>query len=185
LSGSGSNGTLVNGPTYNSANGGYISFDGANDHASVPNSATSKNCTISFWLKHNAPGDWTNVLTFQDGSDSTASRVEKEGAGATINYRWYNGGFANGTLIFTHNGSQFDFITMTFSATQATCYKNGVQTAQTVSSDFTTASTLRLGMRVFSANWAGNISAFSIYSRPLTADEVAQNFNALRGRYGI
>jgi hypothetical protein len=34
-------------------------------------------------------------------------------------------------------------------------------------------------------SWNGSISAFSTYNRALTASEVAQNFAALRGRFGI
>lgn len=182
LSTSRSNASLQNGAYYSLASNAMI-FDGANDYASLPNLTTSRNCTISFWFKHNAPADWSDVLTFQDGSDTTPSRVEKQGG--VNNYRWYNGGFVNDTLLFTHDGTQFDNITMTFDASLATCYKNGVQTAQTASSDFVTASTLRLGMRSFSANWAGSIAAFSIYNRPLTSAEVLQNFQAVRGRYGV
>jgi len=33
--------------------------------------------------------------------------------------------------------------------------------------------------------WIGNISAFAVYNRVLTQDEVTQNFNALRWRYNI
>ena len=31
----------------------------------------------------------------------------------------------------------------------------------------------------------GNIAQVSIYNRALTASEISQNFNALRGRFGI
>lgn len=34
-------------------------------------------------------------------------------------------------------------------------------------------------------HWIGNIATISVYNRALTEDEVKQNFNALRGRYGI
>jgi hypothetical protein len=134
-------------------------------------------------MKQNAPGGWSDVLTFATGVDGTASRVEKEGG--VDRYRWYNSGFSSGTILFTHDGTQYDHITLTFNATQATCYKNGVQTAQTASADFGVASTLRLGTRLVGGYWKGNISAFSVYNRPLTATEAAQNFNALRGRYGL
>ena len=36
LSGRGNTGTLTNGPTYSSANGGSIVFDGVNDYVTVP-----------------------------------------------------------------------------------------------------------------------------------------------------
>jgi hypothetical protein len=55
LSGNGNNGTLTNGPTYSSANGGSLSFDGTND---VVNSTTSiidradgQEITVSCWIK--------------------------------------------------------------------------------------------------------------------------------------
>ena len=35
LSGRGNHGTLVNGPTFNSANGGSIVFDGSNDYVEL------------------------------------------------------------------------------------------------------------------------------------------------------
>jgi hypothetical protein len=34
-------------------------------------------------------------------------------------------------------------------------------------------------------NFTGRISATRIYNKALTATEVQQNFNAIRGRYGI
>ena len=40
LSGNGNNGTLVNGPTYSSANGGSIVFDGTNDYVDVASNAS-------------------------------------------------------------------------------------------------------------------------------------------------
>jgi hypothetical protein len=36
-----------------------------------------------------------------------------------------------------------------------------------------------------SAYASGSLGAFMVYNRGLIADEIATNFNALRGRYGI
>jgi hypothetical protein len=33
--------------------------------------------------------------------------------------------------------------------------------------------------------WNGEIALFQIYNKALTASEIQQNFNALRGRFGI
>jgi hypothetical protein len=57
LSGNGNNGTLVNGPTFNSANGGSIVFDGVDDHINMGNilnsvfAGTNVKYTISVWVK--------------------------------------------------------------------------------------------------------------------------------------
>ena len=39
LSGNGNDGTLLNSPTFNSANGGYLDFDGTNDYVNCGNSS--------------------------------------------------------------------------------------------------------------------------------------------------
>ena len=50
LSGNGNTGTLTNGPTYSSDNGGSIFFDGTNDYVSlVDNLGDPQQFTIEFW----------------------------------------------------------------------------------------------------------------------------------------
>jgi hypothetical protein len=185
LSNRGNNGTLVNGVGYNSSNQGSLVFDGSNDYVSIQNITTSKSCSICIWFKENAPTAWSDVLTFQTGDDATASRLERHGV-VPYQYNWYRGGFVTGTVLFSHSIDKYDYIVLTFDATNATCYKNGLQTAQSVSSDFGTASTIHFGKRLTGTEyWKGNMSSIQIYNRSLSATEVAQNFNALRGRYGV
>ena len=52
LSGNGNSGTLTNGPTYSSANGGFLSFDGTNDYVDLgqSNKFASTNLTLDVWL---------------------------------------------------------------------------------------------------------------------------------------
>jgi hypothetical protein len=184
LSGNVNNGTLVNGVGYGADNKGSMVFDGVNDYVVISNITTSKSCSICLWFKDNTPNAWSDVFTFQTGADQTASRLEKHGVVAN-QYNWYNQGFVSGTVLFNHTGTQYDYIAMTFNSTTATCYQNGIQTAQTASSDFGTATLIHFGKRLSGGYWKGNISNIKIYNRALTATEVKQNFEALRGRYGI
>ena len=184
MSGKENDGTLTNGPTFNSDNLGSIRFDGSNDFVSIPNVTLSKNCSILLWFKDNNPGNWSDVFTFQTGADGTASRLEKHG-NVAYQYNWYFGGFVSGTVLFNHTGTKYDFISLVFDDTNATCYQNAVQTAQSASSDFGTASNIRFGVRQTYSYWRGNIAQVSIYHRPLTATEVLQNYNATKGRFGI
>ena len=184
LSGKGNDGTLTNGPTFDSGNKGSIVFDGSNDYVSISNAALSKNCSILLWFKDNNPGNWTDIFTFQTGVDGTASRLEKHG-NIAYQYNWYMGGFVSSTVLFNHTGTKYDFISLVFDDTNATCYQNAVQTAQTASSDFGSASVIHFGKRLTGSHWAGNIAQVSIYHRPLTATEVLQNYNATKGRFGL
>ena len=184
ISGKSNNGTLTNGPTFDSGNKGSFGFDGSNDYVSISNAALSKNCSILFWFKDNNPGNWDDIFTFQTGVDGTASRLEKSGSVA-YQYDWYRGGFVSATALFNHTGTKYDFISLVFDDTNATCYQNAVQTAQTASSDFGSASDIHLSKRLnMNALWSGNIAQFSIYNKPLTALEVKQNYDALKWRYG-
>jgi hypothetical protein len=69
ISGSGNNGTLVNGPTYNSANNGSISFDGADDYVNcgTPSISVGK-ITVSAWVKINAGSRFQHIV--DSSSDS-------------------------------------------------------------------------------------------------------------------
>jgi len=58
LSGNDTNGTLINGPTFNSTNGGSIAFDGVDDYINFPSSGSLNQTFNSFsfciWLKPSA-----------------------------------------------------------------------------------------------------------------------------------
>jgi hypothetical protein len=77
---------------------------------------------------------------------------------------------------------------VTVSGTSIKTYLNGVLAGSTTM-DTTVKS---FGSEVFGiANgygyfrMQGEVGVASVYNRALTAEEIAQNFNALRGRYGI
>ena len=51
LSGNNNSGSLVNGPTFNSSNGGSIVFDGSNDYVEISTVNASSQFTLNFWVK--------------------------------------------------------------------------------------------------------------------------------------
>jgi len=87
LSGRGNNGTLTNGPTFNSGNGGSIVFDGSNDYVKVgnPESLQFNNATFSYgcWFY------WTNTNTYATlmGKRDGSNNVNVPGGS---NYNQYN-----------------------------------------------------------------------------------------------
>jgi len=185
LSGNNTNGTLTNGPTYNSANGGSLVFDGANDYISASNTSLvhrTSNWSYSCWVNFSAitslgtifeNGSWGNCLLirFQTNVIAIYSMSAYWGAftfSPTLGV-WYK-------LDFIRNGNSIDF------------YINGVYSqSMNFTADIQPSSNLFIGMSQHAPGqcFNGKIAQVSIYNRALTASEVSQNFNALRGRFGV
>ena len=67
LSGNVNNGTLVNNPTFSSANGGSIVFDGGDDFVSLPSQTaifSNSSFTVSLWMYPTINGEGFNQMIF-------------------------------------------------------------------------------------------------------------------------
>lgn len=192
LTGRGNNGTLTNGPTYNSSNGGSIVFDGTNDGVQLPGTNLSLNqMTISSW---NYSTDYVqNGHLFEKTTDGTTNTQYSLLLGTDGNIRYRVLGLNPIDLaapMVTVNG-QWNNIVATWDGTSKRIYVNGVLAANTgtLPGSVTQNSTGPAYIGI-AGNFAGNpfngrISNTTIYNRGLTEAEVQQNFNALRGRYSI
>ena len=199
LSGNNNNGTLVNGPTFDSANGGSIVFDGVNEYVSVNDNSTINGAsqTISVWFKntgayttgnknaeilgkHNASGSFSGygiVLPNVLGDIKIGCYVKNASIGYATNslqiinpLNWYNA-------------------TMTFSSTsQLTFYLNGnFESSISIGTISLSNQPFIIG-RSNDSYWNaynGKIGETSIYNRVLSATEILANFNATKGRYGL
>jgi hypothetical protein len=78
---------------------------------------------------------------------------------------------------------------LTFNGTVLRGYRNGVQYSTVTRGSTATIAggTLNIGSRSdnYAAHYVGRIAMVMIYSQVLSAAEIQQNFNALRGRFGI
>ena len=81
LSGRGNTGTLTNGPTYSSANGGSIVFDGTNDHVTMSGnnisglSAETTDFSICIWVKYNSTASYGAFFAKQNSISSNPGTV--------------------------------------------------------------------------------------------------------------
>jgi hypothetical protein len=185
LSGNGNNGTLVNGPTYNSANGGSIVFDGTNQYVSTSYAPTFNDFTVIAWFKSTSNVAYSRILDKDYISGMWLGRY-----GSNVN-SWGGGvleaGFPFGRFI-TLQDENWHMIASIRQGTTHTIYGDGITNtvSGTVSSAALSATAFRIGTTVGNEVFAQeNIAQVSIYNRALTATEVLQNFNALRGRFSI
>jgi hypothetical protein len=72
LSGNGNTGTLTNGPTYSSANGGSIVFDGTDDVVDTFNASSLTDMTIEMWIYDTRSSGERDILSYNGNSGSYA-----------------------------------------------------------------------------------------------------------------
>ena len=203
LSGNGYTGTLTNGPTFSSANGGSIVFDGTNDYVNLANTSglnfTNTTGTVSIWFKTSALTTNGPILISKqmDATGGWAISMESaaipyfetknSGGGATAFYRYVNkvcndGIWHNIVAVFTTSTTVIanNTVSMYLDGVLA----NGAQTQVTVYGG-NTAGTVQIARRSSGNYYNGNISNVQIYNRGLTASEVLQNFNVTRTKFGV
>jgi hypothetical protein len=189
LSGNGRNGTLTGGPTYSSADGGSIVFDGTNDFVQCSGSLTVTAATFVIWMRRNGPQDDFDGIIYSRSANATG--LSFFGTTNKISYTWNNAvntyTWDSGLTIPDLTWCMVAVSVTSTSATAYLCQSGGITSAtNTVSHTSTVLDDVKLaqddlGGRFFN----GRISVAMIYDRALSADEISQNFNALRGRYGL
>jgi hypothetical protein len=191
VSGTGTIGTLVNGPTYNSANLGSIVFDGVDDYVNcgVINLTSGTDATVEVWVNSgSSQNQFSNIL---DYSHSSGGFVIQQDSTALNQYyfAYYNGSVFDVTPSITLPTNSWCQLVFVKSVTSTIGYFNSVNTVSLTGSVNFTGSGLSLALGRWLADggreFNGKISTSRIYNRALPPAEVTQNFNALRGRYGI
>jgi hypothetical protein len=199
VSRSGNNGTLVNGPTFNSENGGSIVFDGTNELVQGSGISNITAFTISIWFKMTGPGSTGGVNIIYNslfGINSGNRRILVSNS--------TNTGETEGRILVQMGGSNYfsdnnssgltitnswNNVVYTFSSNVATLYINGIiQTTQSNSSVTFPDDNIYLGAYnnpITAYAMKGNISQSSVYNRALSASEVLQNYNATKSRFGL
>lgn len=185
LSGNENNGTLTNGPTFNSDNNGSIAFDGTNDEVvfSGVNFGTLTSFTIGGFIKPILGNDTTGTVANNSNNFSPYGwhcRVTSEAVRFWVNLVHQDG--------IALDSDVWNFFAITVTTSNIVHYKNGiVNNSYNGTYSFTTNNaTFRIGKwEGGSYYYKGNMANFYYYNRALSATEITQNFNALRGRYGI
>ena len=208
LSGNANNCTLVNGPTYSTSQGGGIQFDATDDYATIPdsNSLDLTELTISLWFNRGSiltltNGDGENLflkgISTNDEYCPAVTLLGPTGGGryawisqpSSVSYsfieppsqvlfanQWYN-------LVFTH-----------VSTNTPVAYLNGVKQTNWTTTNPTnplipnTLNATICGDQYRStkrATFNGIMSIVQLYNRALSETEVLQNWNALKGRFGL
>lgn len=192
----GNNGTLTGGIAYSSSNAGIMTYDGTSgyiDCGSAPQIGSSlTGLTVSAWIYSTSQsirciaenGTTFTTNTFYMFQENTTNfTFEVYGTNYDIVYSnytyqlntWYN-------LVGTwQNNARTEMYTNGV-------YTSGVRTGGTAQTSLRNGNAnLNIGNRPGNTiyRFSGNMGPVMFYNRALSAEEIQQNFNALRGRYGI
>ena len=193
ISGNGLNGSLTNFGSqtiYNSANGGSIVFDGIDDFINLTNIGFSLmgsgiSSTVSLWTKVTNLSPGRNMVFFEQSTNSSNRYVIWfQDSDDTLNFYPNALNHKSSTI----NINTWYFICTTVNGTSSKMYLNGNQIGSSVNySPSNTNTNTYLGVSPIYTNefLYGGISNLQIYNRDLSASEVLQNYNALKGRFGL
>jgi hypothetical protein len=185
ISGVGVTASLINGTSFSNANGGSFVLDGSNDHIILND----------FYLTQSgSSNEYTIVASGKLNTISSGVRqlISSDSGG----YDWSFGSSGTGYFIFTGAGSTSAstqdlnwhiFAAQWNSAGSKLYVDNSLLINTTVAYDANINQTF-IGKNPtvgFGEYWNGNVGTVLIYNRILTAQELTQNYNALKNRYGL
>ncbi len=192
-------GSLINGTNFISDYGGGWNLDGTDDYITFGNQTLiSDDFTIEVWVNiEDIPSKEHFLINIGYSSSSSLLIVLNSSGNGTFSFQPYYR-TATGVVTGYSAGSGYtgvvNQVVLTRSGNTNTGYINGVPTGVTFSESggaTTLASNLNLQLgwaiprNKSTAYLQGDIYASKIYNKTLTAEEVAQNFNAQRNRFGF
>lgn len=195
------NGSLVGNTTYINTNNGSMYFDGNGDYISVNNikgSGISSQFTLNFWFKNTNPGAGTSntysgLMNGIGGASGQANRfLLRNSFNQLLLQMTPLGGIPTNaqSSTFTSVQNKITMCSVTYSSSLTSFYINGssVGTSTTISGPITTGSansTVGWGAIVSSYYFSGSMYSIQAYNRALSSQEILQNYNAMRGKFGV
>jgi hypothetical protein len=194
-------GTLINGVGFTSDNNGGFIFDGTNDYINFPNSSSlniiGNNITLEVTYKNNnlpSPSHGDGLISKGSGSNDGQYEIilVQSGGKNKAYFRIYTMGVYSPGNILMDIG-QIYTVCCVLDNKYMRIYVNGVEDGTgelKTNSIVSRTQSLTIGTRNLHAGTNssavnGTIYSAKVYNRALTPNEVLNNFEATRSRYGI
>ena len=204
LCGSGITGSLVNGPAYNTGSKGNIVFDGVNDHVRFarPTDFATSSFSVMVWVKYTVKpwkGNYSDLQIIIDNAHSCPSQCgfvmqDRPDLGGYMSFGKISptSGCPQGAMSNTVTGdNKWHCITGVADSLYSYIYVDGVYHNSGSTAGFNPKPSITLGM------WQGDngnsqdrfltgqIGMVQLYNKVLSANEIKQNYNATKGRFGL
>jgi len=194
------NGTLINGPTFSSGNGGSIVFDGIDDYVDIPNNSVlfpQNQITLEIFIKTITTPTGRIVATELNDFTTPYLLYFKNNKFSFFLSTNSPNSFIELVSNITINSSSYYHVVATYdrflATSQAKIYINGSLNIQSSYSNPIYDPGVNGYLYLMGSNYRnikqffapGNLPVVRIYNRALTPSEVLQNYNATKGRFGL
>jgi hypothetical protein len=195
VSGFGNDGILVNGPTYTSANGGSIVFDGTNDTVEIAGNASNNPSSMTlfcFIYPKNIRAE--EIIALNEVGDEgdgyrLMTRVYEDDTGTLWGFRPnINDLEYKGTTVLSDN--TWYCLAITYTTSNLVLYLNGnveLNQSNPYALAVENGADISIGLGIGGAlrYLQADLPIFMMYNRALTQSEIRKNFNTFRIRFGI
>ena len=183
---------LINGPTYDSGNGGKIQFQPSiSQYAECSTSLTSlPEFTTSVWHYWDGvtTGEFPCILT-EVYTGGALNYVMGKLQGGIAQSGYFNGGFQISPQFTLSSNTWYNIVTTCDSSQVVKVYLNNVlisTTSTTGAQPSSSNSGIRLMRRWdFAEFWGGYLSTVGIYNKALDSTQISSIFNSTKSRYGL
>jgi hypothetical protein len=190
------NGTLTNGPTFNSNNGGSIVFDGVNDFTNFGNvlNLGTNSATLGAWIKTTANQNYATIIgkAFFGSKPGRYSLHTRSNGALGLITQTGGGNIEVTTAINIINTGNWIYVVGVIDRIFGNMiYVNGQYNSQFVQNssgqNWSTTDNFTIGF--YNGNGSGyfngSIAMGIFYNRALSPQEILQNYNATKTRYGL
>ena len=185
-------GTLVNGVGFTSSNGGSFIFDGTNDYITIPDNSLLNNftnMTLEVVVKYTTTNDqiFVQKVNYSTGNGYTLELFSS----GIVAFCYGSGSGYLSVSVSNYPINNIYYMVLTLSGNTQALYINGVSVATNSGGSIPSISGTvmkigdRTGTYATSAYLGGNIYQTKFYNRALSAQEIKQNYNATKKRYGL
>jgi hypothetical protein len=191
-------GSLINGPTFDPNNFGSIVFDGVDDNVSLPNTPLLRPNVFTAI-------SWVNCSISNNNQKTIFSTYSQVSGVAGFSFQQWEGTSGNNKIRFFVGNNTFTYgeytgtinvpintwnqIAVSYNGTTMIIYVNSIADGSQIYNggcvyDITN-NLVQVGTVINSGFFPGKIASTQIYNRALSPQEITQNYNATKGRYGI
>lgn len=196
ISGNGYNGTLTNGPTFSSTNGGAIILDGTDDYVNISSFSLNPNTSgftydaiiTSTTVNTSYPG-WRVLVGMGGGSNFYGILVEGDTRGFRLDVPDTSGNRIGVTTNINIAANTNTHVTWSWLNGLFKLYINGTLQSTSNQGAYSAPSMTSIrfgtGVNVSNYTWYGNQYSVRMYNRVLSDLEILQNYNAQKSRFGL